>query len=224
MKVLVAEDDKTILRVLEKGLSEAGFNVEALANGDEAFQMALEEHYDLLILDVMLPGKDGFSVVEELRARGRDMPVIFLTAKRSIPDRIEGLQRGGDDYLTKPFSFSELLARCQALLRRSMKQTESRKLKYRDLEMDLIARTVKRDNSSIDLQQREFALLEYFLRNQDRVLTKTQILETVWKYDFDPQTNVVDVLVCRLRNKVDRGYSEKVIKTIRGVGYVLRAE
>jgi two-component system OmpR family response regulator len=224
MKVLVAEDDKTILAVLKKGLSEAGFNVEAVNSGLEAYELAIDEHYDLLIMDVMLPGKDGFSVVEDLRAKGRDMPVLFLTAKRAVSERVEGLQRGGDDYLTKPFSFSELLARCQALLRRSMRQTDSRKLKYRDLELDLITRNVKRSSGDIELQQKEFALLEYFLRNQDHVLTKTQILETVWKYDFDPQTNVVDVLVCRLRNKVDRGFSEKLIKTIRGVGYVLRAE
>ncbi|CAN5492896.1 response regulator transcription factor [soil metagenome] len=224
MNVLVVEDDKTILSVLQKGLSEAGFNVEASGNGAEALELATVQHYDLLIMDVMLPGKDGFSVVEELRARGRDTPVLFLTAKRSVSERVEGLQRGGDDYLTKPFSFSELLARCQALVRRSKKQTDTRKLKYRDLEVDVISRTVKRNETEIELQQKEFALLEYFLRNQDHVLTKTQILEAVWKYDFDPQTNVVDVLVCRLRNKLERGFTEKLIKTIRGVGYVLRAE
>lgn len=224
MNVLVVEDDKTILSVLQKGLSEAGFNVEASGNGAEALELATVQHYDLLIMDVMLPGKDGFSVVEELRARDRDTPVLFLTAKRSVSERVEGLQRGGDDYLTKPFSFSELLARCQALVRRSKKQTDTRKLKYRDLEVDVISRTVKRNEIDIELQQKEFALLEYFLRNQDHVLTKTQILEAVWKYDFDPQTNVVDVLVCRLRNKLERGFTEKLIKTIRGVGYVLRAE
>lgn len=224
MKVLVIEDDTTILEVLKKGLTEAGFNVEARANGRDAFDLALLEHYDLLIVDVMVPGKDGLSIVEDLRKRGNDTPALFLTAKRSIEDRVEGLQRGGDDYLTKPFSFSELLARCQALLRRSMKQAESSKLKYCDLEMNLLTRTVHRGRVPLDLQQKEFSLLEYFLRNQDRVLTKTQILETVWKYDFDPQTNVVDVLVCRLRNKVDREFPQKLIKTIRGVGYVLRAD
>lgn len=224
MKILVIEDDTTILDVLKKGLTEAGFNVEGRTNGQDAFDLALIEHYDLLIVDVMVPEKDGFSIIEDLRKRGNDTPALFLSAKRAIEDRVQGLQRGGDDYLTKPFSFSELLARCQALLRRSLKHAESSKLKYRDLEMDLLSRTVYRGGVPLDLQQKEFGLLEYFLRNQDRVLTKTQILETVWKYDFDPQTNVVDVLVCRLRNKVDREFGQKLIKTIRGVGYVLRAD
>lgn len=224
MRVLIIEDDKSIAGMLEKGLIEAGFNAQTISNGNDAQNLAIAEFFDLLIVDVMLPGKDGFSVVESLRKRGHDTPALFLTAKRSVEDRVEGLQRGGDDYLTKPFSFSELLARCQAILRRTHKQIESSVLSFKDLEVNLLTRTVRRENTIIDLQQKEFSLLEYFLRNQGRVLSKTQILETVWKYDFDPQTNVVDVLVCRLRNKIDRDFSIKIIKTIRGVGYVLRTE
>ncbi len=224
MRVLVIEDDIKISEHLERGLKEAGYNVDSSANGEQALQLALGEHFDLLIVDVMVPGKDGFTIVEELRKNHKNMPVLFLSAKRSTEDRIEGLHRGGDDYLVKPFSFSELIARCQALLRRSNRKVEVHTLKYLDLELDLLKRTVSRNNMVIDLQQKEFALLEYFLRNQEQVLTKTQILETVWQYDFDPQTNVVDVLVCRLRTKVDREYSKKLIKTIRGVGYALRSD
>ncbi|MBC7742380.1 MAG: response regulator transcription factor [Bdellovibrionaceae bacterium] len=224
MRVLVIEDDKIISQHLEMGLQEAGYNVQTTADGLAAYQLALVENFDLLIVDVMLPGKDGFSIVEELRLKKKEMPVLFLSAKRSIEDRIEGLQRGGDDYLVKPFSFSELLARCQALLRRTQKNKDTQSLKYQDLEVDLIKRMVLRGDQQIELKQKEFALLEYLLRNKEQVLTKTQILEVVWHYDFDPQTNVVDVLVCRLRNKIDRGFNKKLIRTIRGVGYALRAE
>ena len=224
MRVLIIENDHKIADFIRKGLSEAGFNAETSGNGDEALAIASSENYDLIIADIMLPGMDGLSIVEELRKRGRNMPVLFLSAKRSLEERIEGLRRGGDDYLTKPFSFSELLVRCQALLRRITKQVDSQRLKYRDLELDLMTRVVTRGEVSIELQQKEFALLEYLMRNQGRVLSKTQILEKVWDYDFDPQTNVVDVLVCRVRNKLDRDFSEKLIKTIRGVGYVLRVE
>lgn len=224
MRVLIIEDDWKIADLISKGLSEAGFNPEICQDGNEAFNWVLAEAFDLLIVDVMLPGKDGLSLVEELRARQVNVPVLFLSAKRSIENRIEGLQRGGDDYLVKPFSFSELLARSQALLRRATNKSEPSTLKYSDLELDLLTRTVKRSDSEIELQQKEFALLEYLLRNQGRVLSKTQILEAIWKYDFDPQTNVVDVLVCRLRNKVDKNFDEKMIKTVRGVGYALRKD
>ena len=224
VKVLIVEDDEKIASLLKKGLTEAGYNPEVVHDGEAALVFASAEDFDLLIADVMLPGLDGLSMIEELRRRGRDMPVLVLSAKRSIEDRVEGLRRGGDDYMTKPFSISELLARCQALLRRTSKQAEVRRLKFLDLEMDLNTRVVKRAGSPIELQQREFALLEYFLRSPNHVITKTQILEKIWNYDFDPQTNVVDVLVCRLRNKVDRDFSAKVIQTIRGVGYVLRSE
>lgn len=224
MRVLVVEDDKTLSEVLEKGLREAGYNVDLFFNGRDALSAATSQKYDLMIVDVMIPVLDGFSVVENLRSNGNNTPVLFLTAKREVEDRVEGLHRGGDDYLTKPFSFSELAARCHALLRRATKQSDVRKLKYDDLEIDLLSRTAIRGKKKLDLQQKEFALLEYFLRNQGRVLTKTQILETIWKYDFDPQTNVVDVLVCRLRVKIDREFDKKIIHTIRGLGYVLRAE
>ena len=219
MRVLIVEDEAKVAQLLLKGFSEAGYNAETSSDGSQALQLALAEEYDLFIVDVMLPGLDGFSLVEKLRGEGIDTPVLFLSAKRSTEDRIEGLQRGGDDYMVKPFSFSELLLRARSLLRRSVKQVESKKLKFQDLEMDLLNRTVTRGGSEIVLHQKEFALLECLMRNQDRILSKTQILEKVWKYDFDPQTNVVDVLICRLRNKIDKGFESKIIKTIRGVGY-----
>lgn len=224
MRVLVVEDDLKIGQLLQKGFEEAGFNVELSPDGEQALDLALAEDYDLIIADVMLPGRDGFSLVEELRRQNRDVPIIFLSAKRSTEDRIEGLQRGGDDYIVKPFSFSELLIRAQTVLRRTSKQTESKRLKFEDLELDLLTRSVKRGETSIELHQKEFALLEVLVRNRERVLTKTQILEKVWKYDFDPQTNVVDVLVHRLRTKIDKDFPRKLIKTIRGVGYAIRSE
>jgi len=222
MRVLIVEDETKVAQLLLKGFSEAGYNAESSSDGSAALELALVEEYDLFIVDVMLPGLDGFSLVETLRHKGIDTPVLFLSAKRSTEDRIEGLQRGGDDYLVKPFSFSELLLRARSLLRRSVKQVDSKKLKFQDLEMDLLNRTVHRNGAEIVLHQKEFAMLECLLRNQDRILSKTQILEKVWKYDFDPQTNVVDVLICRLRNKIDKGFDSKIIKTIRGVGYAIR--
>lgn len=224
MRVLIIEDEPKVAQLLAKGFTEAGFNAETSGDGINAFQMALIEDYDLLIVDVMLPGRDGFSIVEELRKNEKDMPVLFLSAKHSTEDRIEGLRRGGDDYIVKPFSFSEVLIRAQTILRRTSKQIDSKKLKYLDLEVDLISRTVSRNGKLIELHQKEFALLECLLRNRDRVLSKTQILEKVWKYDFDPQTNVVDVLICRLRVKIDRDFKPKLIKTFRGVGYALRSD
>ncbi len=224
MRVLIIEDEPKVSQLLIKGFSEAGFTAQASANGNEALASALAEDFDLLVVDVMIPGRDGFSLVEELRSQGRDMPVLFLSAKRSTEDRIEGLKRGGDDYIIKPFSFSEVLVRAQTILKRTSKQAEGKKIKFSDLELNLLSRTVTRGNEVIELHQKEFALLEYLLRNRERVLSKTQILETVWKYDFDPQTNVVDVLICRLRNKIDRGYKNKLIRTFRGVGYAIRSE
>lgn len=224
MRVLVVEDEPKIVELLTKGLTEAGFNVHASMNGAEALNLALTEEYDLLIADVMLPGLDGFSLVEELRRNDIGMPVLFLSAKHSTEDRIEGLRRGGDDYMVKPFSFSELLIRAQTILRRTSKQIESHKLKFEDVEIDLLSRTVFRQGKQIELHLKEFALLEVLLRNKNRVLSKTQILEKVWQYDFDPQTNVVDVLIHRLRVKIDYDFEKKLIKTVRGVGYAIRSE
>jgi DNA-binding response OmpR family regulator len=224
MRVLIVEDEPKVSSLLCKGFEEAGFTAVAIANGQKALESALRDDFDLLIVDVMLPSRDGFSLVEELRANNRDMPVVFLSAKRSTEDRIEGLQRGGDDYIVKPFSFSEVLVRAQTILRRTLKQADASKLRFRDLELDLLTRTVKRGDRLVELHQKEFILLEYLMRNPGRVLTKTQILEQVWKYDFDPQTNVVDVLICRLRNKIDKDFPVKMICTFRGVGYAIRSE
>jgi len=227
MKLLVIEDDEKISGYLTKGFSESGECVDTVCNGNDGFVMALEGDYDLLIVDVMLPGRDGLSIIEELRACGVVTPVIILSAKRSVEDRVRGLQTGSDDYLTKPFSFAELQARAQALLRRASHSTDAglmSELWFKDLCLDPQRKSVTRGGQRISLQPREFRLLEYFLRNPGRVLSKTLILEHVWDYSFDPQTNVVDVLVCRLRSKVDKDFPDKLIHTLRGVGYVLQAD
>jgi two-component system, OmpR family, response regulator len=222
MRILLVEDDKAIASFISKGLREAGFATDHAEDGVDGLHLALNEPYDAAIIDIMLPGLDGLSLIEELRKKKVNTPIIVLSAKRSVDDRIKGLQMGGDDYLTKPFSFSELLARVQALIRRSSSISEPTGLEAGDLSMDIAARRVTRGGKQIDLQPREFSLLEYFMRNKGRVLSKTMILEHVWDYNFDPQTNVVDVLVCRLRNKVDKEFEKKMIQTIRGVGYVLK--
>jgi two-component system OmpR family response regulator len=223
MKTLLIEDDKKIAEYVCKGLEAAGFRVERAEDGETGLSRALREDYDLLIVDVMLPKLDGLEVVSSLRSKGKATPVLFLSARRSVDERVQGFQSGGDDYLTKPFAFSELLVRCQALVRRASRVVEPNRLQYGPIVMDLLAREVRRDGKLIELQNKEYSLLEYFLRNPEHVLSKTQILEKIWHYDFDPQTNVVDVLVCRLRNKLERDYPGKLVKTIRGVGYVLRA-
>ena len=222
MRILVIEDDKKIASFIINGLKQAGFAVDVAYDGEDGLNLSLTEPYDTVVIDIMLPKLDGLSVIEELRSNNINTPVIILSAKRSVDDRVKGLETGGDDYLTKPFSFSELLARIYALLRRSSGAAESTKLKVGTLSMDLLNREVLRDEKKINLQPREFALLEYLMRNADRVLSKTLIMEHVYDYNFDPQTNVVDVLVCRLRNKVDKDFEEKMIHTIRGVGYVLK--
>lgn len=224
MRLLVVEDDKKIASFVSRGLKEAGYVVEMAERGDDAFQLALHNHYDVAIVDLMLPGLDGLSLIERWRAQKVKMPVIILSAKRSVDDRVKGLQVGGDDYLTKPFAFSELLARIQALVRRSTAMSEPTTLTYSDLTLDLLSREVTRGGRKIELQAREFALLEYLLRNAGRVVSKTMILEHVWDYNFDPKTNVIDVLVSRLRSKVDRDFDSKLIHTMRGFGYVLRAK
>jgi len=223
MKALFIEDDPKLSEFVALGLQEAGVTVERAADGEAGFQNAMTREYDLLIVDVMLPKRGGLELVSSLRASGKVVPVLFLSAKHSVDERVEGLRSGGDDYLTKPFAFSELLARCQALVRRTSRAEETNRLQYGPVVMELLSREVRRAGKLIELQNKEFALLEFFLRNPERVLGKTQILERVWQYDFDPQTNVVDVLVCRLRNKLERDYPGKLLKTIRGVGYVLRA-
>ncbi len=222
MRVLIVEDDAKISAFIQKGLKEAGFVVAHASDGEEGLQMALSTPFDAAVLDLMLPGRDGLSVLEELRRGGKNTPVIILSAKRSVDDRIKGLQAGGDDYLTKPFSFSELLARLQALIRRNSRIVETREITVGDITVDLLSRETRRANARLELQAKEFQLLEYFMRNPGRVLSKTMIMERIWGYDFDPQTNVVDVLVCRLRNKVDSISERKMIRTIRGVGYVLK--
>jgi two-component system OmpR family response regulator len=223
MRILVVEDDAKIAAFIIKGLAQAGFAVDHAADGEDGLHLALSEDYDAAIIDLMLPKLDGLSLIEELRRQQINTPVIILSARRSVADRVKGLQTGGDDYLVKPFSFAELLARVQALIRRGSGSAHPTRLTVGDLAVDLLSREVTRRGEKIDLQPREFALLEYLLRQAGRVVSKTMILEHVWDYSFDPQTNVVDVLVCRLRNKVDRGFEHKMIYTIRGVGYVLKA-
>jgi len=222
MRILVIEDDDRIASFIVKGLQQTGMAVDRAANGEDGLQLALDQTYDAAVIDVMLPKLDGLSVIRELRAKGNTTPVIILSARRTVEDRVTGLQTGSDDYLVKPFAFSELQARVQALIRRASSTSEPHHLKIAGLSMNLVTREVNRDDHPIELQPREFALLEYFLRNAGRVLSKTMILEHVWDYSFDPQTNVVDVLVCRLRNKIDKDYSEKLIHTMRGIGYVLK--
>jgi len=223
MRVLVVEDDWKIASFIMSGLKQAGFAVDHAADGEEGLHLALQEPYDAMVVDIMLPKVDGLRLIETIRGQRVDTPVIILSAKRSVDDRVKGLQKGGDDYLVKPFSFSELLARVQALIRRSTRTADTTSLKVGDLSMDLVTRQVVRAGKPIDLQPREFALLEYLMRNAGRVVSKTMILEHVWDYSFDPQTNVVDVLIFRLRSKVDKDFDTKMIQTLRGVGYVLKA-
>ena len=222
MRVLLVEDDQTIAEFVERGLKEAGFAVERAADGRTGLNRAAAEPYDAAIVDVMLPQMDGLSLIDALRARGIRTPVLILSAKRTVDDRVRGLQTGGDDYLTKPFDFAELLARVQALIRRGTGASEPTRLSVGDLSLDLLSRKVQRGGQLIDLRPREFALLEYLMRNAGRVVSKTSILSHVWGYNFDPNTNVVDVLVSRLRDRVDKPFAEKMLQTVRGVGYVLR--
>jgi len=222
MRVLVVEDDKKIASLIVKGLKEAGFAVDHADNGGDGLERALRHSYDAAVIDVMLPRLDGLSLIERLRTEKITTPVLILSAKRAVDDRVKGLQTGGDDYLTKPFSFSELLARVQALIRRASLEPEPTRLEAGDLSLDLLKREVVRAGSRLELQPREFALLEYLMRNAGRVVSKTMIIEHVWGYDFDPLTNVVDVLVSRLRQKLDRDFEKKLIHTYRGVGYALK--
>jgi two-component system OmpR family response regulator len=220
MRILVVEDDSKIASFVVKGLKQSGFAVDQCSDGEQALILAETTPYDAAVVDVMLPKVDGLAVVQRLREQNIRTPVIILSAKASVDDRVKGLQAGSDDYLTKPFAFSELLARVQALIRRSTRAAEPTKLTVGDLMLDLLTREVTRGTEKIELQPREFGLLEYLMRNAGRTVTKTMILEHVWDYSFDPQTNVVDVLVHRLRAKVDPDKTR--LQTIRGVGYALR--
>jgi two-component system OmpR family response regulator len=223
MRILVIEDDAKIASFLEKGLKEAGFTVDCRGDGEAGLELALTLSYDAAIVDLMLPKLDGLAVIETMRAENVNTPVLILSARQSVDDRIQGLQRGGDDYMVKPFSFSELLARVQALIRRDKKNTQPMLLRVGDLEMDLLKHEIYRRGEKIELPAKEYGLLEYMMRHPGIVLSKTAILERVYDYSFDPQTNVVDVLVCRLRNKIDKDFEDKMIHTVRGMGYVLKA-
>jgi DNA-binding response OmpR family regulator len=222
MQLLLIEDDLQIAAFVTKGLKEAGFVVEHASDGLTGLELALGGRYDAAIIDIMLPGLDGLSIIDRLRQQRNKLPVIILSAKRSVDERVEGLQAGGDDYLTKPFAFSELLARVHALIRRATESTEPTGITIGDLAIDLLKHEVRRGNRKIELQPREFALLAYLARNAGRVVSKTMIMENVWDYNFDPQTNVVESRICRLRDKIDRDFDQPLIQTIRGVGYVLR--
>ena len=222
MRILLVEDDKDIASFVIKGLKEAGFAVDRAADGAEGLSLALSEPYDAAIVDIMLPKLDGLSLIGQIREHKVSTPIIILSVKGSVEDRVKGLQMGSDDYLTKPFAFSELLARLQALIRRASGTAEPSRLIVGNLSVNLINREVVRDGKKIDLQPMEFSLLEYLMRNPERVVSKTMIMEHVWDYNFDPQTNVVESRICRLRDKVDRDFETKMIHTVRGVGYVLK--
>jgi two-component system OmpR family response regulator len=222
MRVLVVEDDSKIASFVVNGLKQNGFAADHASDGESGLAMAHAISYDAAVLDIMLPKLDGLSLLRQLRHDKILTPVLILSARARVDDRVKGLQAGGDDYLTKPFAFSELLARVQALIRRASQSAEPSKLSAGDLTLDLLTREVTRAGQKIELQSREFALLELLLRHPGRAVTKTMILEQLWDYSFDPQTNVVDVLVHRLRAKVDKDFPVKLIHTIRGVGYVLK--
>ncbi len=222
MRILVIEDDRETLDYIAKGLDESGHVVDRSGDGKEGLFMALEGKYDVLVVDRMLPGLDGLSIVQSLRGAGDSTPVLILSALGEVNDRVEGLQKGGDDYLTKPFAFSELVARLEALVRRGESEAVATKLQVGDLEMDLLAHTVTRAGRAVELQPREFRLLEYLMRHSGQVVTRTMLLERVWDYHFDPQTNVIDVHISRLRRKIDRDFEAPLLHTVRGAGYALR--
>lgn len=221
MKILVVEDEPKTGDYLKQGLNEAGFVVDLARNGVDGLHLALSEAYDLAVLDVMLPGIDGWQLLQTLRAAGKEIPVLFLSARDEIEDRVKGLELGADDYLVKPFAFAELLARVRTLLRRGSKAKEPDVLRAADLEVDLLRRRVQRAGRKIDLTAKEFALLELLLRRQGEVLTRSLIASQVWDMNFDSDTNVIDVAIRRLRSKVDDGFAVKLINTVRGMGYVL---
>jgi two-component system OmpR family response regulator len=223
MRVLIIEDDSDTREFIVQGLSESGHTADSAEDGRNGLLLAFERDYDAIVLDRMLPRLDGLAIVKTLRAEGKKTPILILSALGEVDDRVEGLTRGGDDYLVKPFAFSELLARLEALIRRRDGESPETKLRVADLEMDLLARRVKRAGKTIDLQPREFRLLEQLMRHSGQVVTRTMLLEKVWDYHFDPQTNVIDVHVSRLRSKIDKGFDPPLLHTVRGAGYMLRA-
>lgn len=225
MRILLVEDDKDVAAFVVKGLREAGHVVEHADNGRDGLFLAASEIFDAIILDRMLPGGiDGLRLLETLRGQDNTTPVLFLSALAQVDDRVKGLKAGGDDYLTKPFAFAELLARVEALTRRNRADGPATKLQVGDLEMDLLSRSVRRAEQKIDLQPREFRLLEYLMRHAGQVVTRTMLLESVWDYHFDPQTNVIDVHVSRLRQKIDKPFRFALLHTVRNAGYILQAE
>ncbi|WP_431283237.1 response regulator transcription factor [Humitalea sp. 24SJ18S-53] len=225
MRILLVEDDVEVARFVRKGLQEAGHTVEHAPNGRDGLFMAASEPFDLLVLDRMLPGGvDGVRLVETLRGQGNKTPVLFLTAMTAVDERVRGLKAGGDDYMTKPFAFAELLARVEALGRRPAVDAPATRLRVADLELDLLSRTVTRAGRKVEVQPREFRLLEHLMRHAGQVVTRTMLLEKVWDYHFDPQTNVIDVHVSRLRQKLDKGFDRPLIHTVRNAGYMIRAE
>ena len=221
MGVLVIEDDADTASYIVNGLKESGYDVDHAIDGNSGVKLALEKQYNIMIIDRMLPGLNGLNIVETIRTNGIKTPVLFLSALADIDDRVAGLKSGGDDYLTKPFAMVELLARLEALIRRTSQQTENTFLKVNDIEMDILARTVTRQGKRVYLHPREFKLLEYLLKNANQVVTRTMLLENVWEYHFDPQTNVIDVHISRLRQKIDRPFDKPILKTIRGDGYMI---
>ncbi len=223
MRVLIVEDDREVAAYLQKGLKQQGYTVDHAADGKEGLLLASTEEYDVLIIDRMLPGIDGLSIVKTLRASGNATPILILSALGEVDDRVSGLRAGSDDYLTKPFAFSELQARLDALLRRATHSpTVETLLRVADLELDLLTRVARRGDQIIELQPREYRLLEYLMHNAGRVVTRTMLLEQVWDYYFDPQTNVIDVHISRLRSKIDKGFDNSLLHTVRGAGYMLR--
>ncbi|MDA0108812.1 response regulator transcription factor [Vibrio sp. La 4.2.2] len=224
MKILLIEDDSHIAKFLVNGFQQEGITVTHSTDGVDGLHEAVTADFDVIILDIMLPKKDGFEVLAELRGQGHATPVIILSAKHSVEERVQGLQSGADDYLVKPFAFPELLARCQTLMRRGKPPSpQAFELNYGPLNLDLLKHTLQREQQNIAINQREFMLMKLLLENPETVMSKTAILEHVWGHQFDPQTNVVDVLVCRLRSKVDKGFATPLIHTLRGVGYVLKS-
>lgn len=224
MRVLIIEDDREVATFIAKGLKESRHAADIAPNGKEGLFLATTEQYDLLIIDRMLPELDGLSIIKALRALDKSVPILILSALGEVDDRVNGLRSGGDDYLVKPFAFSELLARIEILGRRQLQQKTQTLLQVGDLKVDLMSRKVIRNNQVIELQTREFSLLEYLLKHKNQVVTRTMLLENVWDYHFDPQTNVIDVHISRLRSKIDKGFESSIIQTVRGSGYIIECD